>query len=77
MKTSQSSDWREARDIEDLLALIQDIDELRLLIKRQAWQLGNAEIFQASEEQKKTVEKIKAKLSQKWRELAEEIEDDE
>ena len=75
MTSSYSREWHDIRSLEDLMALLRDIDEQRVIVKRLAWQQGEIEMYEASEKQRAAIEKFKKLLSQKWHILVEEIGD--
>lgn len=66
---ARSEDWERLRTLEDILALLQDVDEERVRIKRAAWETGQKDIYQASERQRAALERLKARLSARWYEL--------
>lgn len=63
---ARSEDRQRLRTLEDVLALLIDVDEERVRIKRTAWETGQAEVYQASERQRKALERLKARLSDRW-----------
>jgi hypothetical protein len=73
---ARSDDWQRLRTLEDILALLQDVDEQRAAIKRAAWVAGHGEIYQASKKQAERLERLKARLSARWHELFEDLDSD-
>jgi hypothetical protein len=63
---ARSNDRERLRTLEDTLALLLDVDQERVTIKRTAWELGQPDIYQASERQRKALERLKAALSERW-----------
>lgn len=63
---ARSDDWQRLRTLEDILALLQDVDEERVRIKRAAWAAGHGEVYQAAERQAAELERLKARLSAHW-----------
>lgn len=74
---ARSDDWQRLRTLEDIMALLIDVDEQRVRIKRAAWATGHTEVYQAAERQAKELEKLRARLSERWHELFGELDRDE
>lgn len=66
---ARSKDWERLRTLEDIMALLQDVDEERVRIKRAAWAAGHGEVYQAAERQAAELERLKARLSERWYQL--------
>jgi hypothetical protein len=74
-QNSASADRRRVRLLEDALALLLDVDQARITIKRAAWETGQSEIYQASERQRAALAKLKAALSERWHYLMSDLEE--
>lgn len=74
-RNSASADRRRLRALEDALALLLDVDQERVRIKRVAYDLAQTEIYQAAERQKKALARLKAALSERWHYLMSDLED--
>lgn len=72
---ARSSDRERLRTLEDVIALLLDVDQERVTIKRTAWELGQPDIYQASERQRKALERLKAALSDRWHYLMNDLEE--
>lgn len=75
-RNSRSPEWQRLTTLEDVIALLLDVDEERVKIKRTAWDIGQADIYQASERQRKALERLKARLSERWHYLMEDLQED-
>lgn len=74
-QNAASAERKRIRALEDALALLLDIDEQRVRIKRAAWETGQKDIYQASERQRAALERLKARLSERWYQLFGELEE--
>jgi hypothetical protein len=74
-RNGQSPEWRRLFTLEDALALLLDVDQARITIKRAAWETGQSEIYQASERQRAALAKLKAALSERWHYLMSDLEE--
>lgn len=77
MKNSRGNEWQTLRKLEDVLAILADVNEARAEIKREAWRYGIEAIFEATNRQQAALERLKETLSQRWHELMEQIDDEE
>lgn len=72
-RNGNSREWQRIFILEDVMALLLDVEEARITIKRAAWETGQAEIYQASERQRAALERLRALLSEKWYQLSGEL----
>lgn len=72
-RNGHSREWQRIFTVEDVIALLLDVDEARIIIKRAAWETGQTDIYQASERQKAALEKLRAWASEKWYQLSGEL----
>lgn len=75
MKNPNSHEWSGARSLEDMLALLADIDDDRKGIKQLAFTQGDAEIFRFSQAQRHSIGKLRQALSDHWQQIQDIIND--
>lgn len=66
----------ERRAVEDLKALMIDINQCRINIKRLAWQTADRELFSEAEAIKTALVKMKRIYNRYWHDLTIELEED-
>lgn len=73
---ARSEGWERLRTLEDVMALLLDVDQQRARIKRAAWVAGHNEIYQAAQQQAEELGRLRARLSARWHELFEDLEEE-
>lgn len=75
MKASRGKAWQRVQSLEELLALVQQVDDHRRVIRRQAWREGSWEqVFQEATAQGKALARLRAALSERWHELMDDVD---
>jgi len=63
------------QSLEELLALVGQVEERRRVIRRQAWREGSwQQVFIEATEQGKSLARLRAALSERWHELMDEAQ---
>lgn len=75
MKASRGRAWQRVQSLEELLALVGQVEERRRVIRRQAWREGSwQQVFIEATEQGKSLARLRAALSERWHELMDEAQ---
>lgn len=61
----RSKEWADRYELEDLIALVLDIDDLREAVKQVAWATGDGRLMALSEKQKDKIERLHKRLRKK------------
>jgi len=71
---SRCADWERIRTLEDALACISSAEDLRQVMRAQAWHQGDFDaIFDAAEDQGEPLAELRTTLKARWDELYEEV----
>jgi len=69
MTPSRSAEWGRVQELEDVMALLSEADDRRLVIRRQAWREGDWRVvFAEATRQGQALARIKELLSAHWTE---------
>lgn len=75
-QNSRSYLREEIRAIEDIKALLAELNQQRVATKRAAWQAGDAEIYQIAERQKETLIRLKRIFSRYYTDLQVQLDEE-
>jgi hypothetical protein len=74
---SQSEAWRRVRALEDVLALLAEVDDQRRVIRIQAWHEGSWErVYLEATAMRATLARMREILAARWEELIGDARDD-
>lgn len=76
-KHANSSVRKEIQSVEDIKALLDELNEQRITIKRAAWDGGDEKIFSTVEKQKVTLIMLKRIMSRYYTDLNVQLEEEE
>jgi hypothetical protein len=75
MPSSRSDAWDRVRSVEALLALVAQVEQHRVVIRRHAWREGSwHQVFVEATQQGRAVAKLQACISERWHELMDEAQ---
>ena len=70
MPSSRDDAWERVRSLEELLALVAQVEGHRVVIRRQAWHEGSwHQVFIEATAQGRALAKLQACISERWHEL--------
>ncbi len=75
MKASRGSAWQRVQSLEELLALVGQVEGHRRVIRQQAWHEGSwQQVFVEATAQGRELARLRAVLSERWYELMDDAE---